>query len=174
MPLAFKLIYPNTPAGTITVTSYATSIDTQTLPETAFRIPDGYVSGTTRMATSNPTAGYPLGDGMPLDTTDAVTDAMATGQMADSGAGLSGMIGSLLGGQSGATGAGGAASGLGNMSPQMLQGLIGALGSGSGGSQGGLGSALGGLGGGGGDISSMISPQMLQQLSSLLSGDSGD
>lgn len=205
MPLAYKLTYANTPAGDISVVSYATSIKNDKLSEADFEVPDGYQRGSTRVATGMPSAGFPLGDGMPLDSNSPVTDQMATGNgpaVAGNLGGGTGDLSKLLGNMSpqqmqqlmgslgGGGGAGSADAGaLGGMSPQVLQQLLGSLGGGLGGSGGGAGSAdggglggmspqvlqqlLGSLGGmsggsGGGDSSSLISPQMLQQLSGLM------
>lgn len=174
MPLVYNVVYHNTPAGDIKVNSYATEIHEKQLSMADFSIPDGFHKGATRMATKSPSAGMPLGDGMPLDSMSAVTSAMATGDMGAAGGGdMSAMLGgagggdmsSMLKGMSpeqmqqlmqmaqgmGGAGGGGDMSGMSGMSPQMLQQMMG----GSGGS-------------GGGDMSSMINPQMLQQLSSQL------
>ncbi|BDI31164.1 hypothetical protein CCAX7_32150 [Capsulimonas corticalis] len=82
MPLAYRLVYRNTQAGDITITSYATQIKQDTLAATAFMIPSSYHKGTTRTDTVTPSTGFPLGDGMPLDSMTPVTDDVATGQAA--------------------------------------------------------------------------------------------
>jgi len=174
MPLVYNVVYHNTPAGDIKVDSYATEIHEKQLSMADFSIPDGFHKGETRMATKSPSAGMPLGDGMPLDSMSAVTSAMATGDMGGGGdmsamlggAGGGGDMSSMLKGMSPeqmqqlmqmAQGMGGAGGGgdMSGMSPQMLQQMMGGMMGGSGGS-------------GGGDMSSMINPQMLQQLSSQL------
>jgi hypothetical protein len=184
MPLAYTIMYRNTPAGDIRVDSYATSISENNLTAATFQIPSEFHQGVTRMATKNPTTGFPLGDGMPLDSMSAVTSAMATGDDGggDAGAGMLGGAGggnmsqmlsnmspqemqqlmSMAQGMGGAGAGGGGADALSGMSPAQLQQMMSAVGGGSG-------------GGGGGDMSSMINPQMLQQLSgemqSLLNDD---
>lgn len=186
MPLAYTIIYHDTPAGDIKIESYATSIKENDLSATTFEIPSEFHKGQTRMAMKTPSSGFPLGDGMPLDSMNPVTSAMATGDAAD-GAGMMG-----------GAGGGDASQMLSNMSPQemqalmsMAQGMGGGMGGSGGGGADGLSgmspaqlqqmlSALGGGGssGGGGDaggMSSMINPQMLQQLNgemqSLLNDD---
>jgi hypothetical protein len=129
MPLAFRLVYTNTEAGDISVMSYATSISTSPIELSEFRIPDDFHKGEVQTATVTPSAGYPLGDGLPLDSSSAVTDDMIGAGNDSSGAtgGLSpGALQGLLGGMSGgggqaAGGSGGDAAGM--ISPQMLQQL---------------------------------------------------
>ena len=99
MPLAFRMMYTNTGCGNISVLSYATSINPSTLPMSDFRIPDGFHKGVVQTATVTPSAGYPLGDGLPLDSTSPVTDDMLGG----SGGGDAGLQG-LLGGMTGQSG----------------------------------------------------------------------
>ena len=159
MPLVYKVLYQNTPAGDIKVVSYATAIKQDQLTAEVFTIPSDFHKAATRMATKTPSAGFPLGDGMPLDSMNAVTSAMATGDGSDSSAS------GLLGGAGG--GSGDMSQMLSGMSPEQMQQILGAAGAMNGGSGGGSGGA--------GDISSMMNPQMLQQLSgqlqSLMSDD---
>jgi hypothetical protein len=166
MPLAYTVIYHNTPAGDIKVVSYATAISEKQLANAVFRIPSEFHRGATRMATKTPSAGFPLGDGMPLDSMNAVTNEMATGDAG--GSEMSGMLG-------GGGGSGDISQMLARMSPEELQKLLsmaqgsGGMGQGlSGMSAGQLQQMLGGLSGGSGstgDMSGMVNPQMLQQLS---------
>lgn len=169
MPLAYTVVYHNTPAGDIKVVSYATKIDDQPIEAADFTIPSDFHRGTTRMATKTPSTGYPLGDGMPLDSMNAVTSAMATGSggggdisgMTGGGAGggdmsqmLSGMspeeLQKLLAMAQGMSGGSGGESGMGGVSPQQLQEMMKGM--------------SGGGGGSAGDTSGMMNPQMLQQL----------
>jgi hypothetical protein len=159
MPLAYRLLYTNTPCGNISVMSYATSIDTALIPYETFRIPDSFHKGTVQTATVTPSAGFPLGDGVPLDSSGPVTDDMIGLGGGDS-SDLSGLLGSMSGGGSG------------GMSASALSGLLGAAGGQSGGT------ASAGTGAAASSLGNLINPQMLkqlqQELQALTSGDSGD
>jgi hypothetical protein len=127
MPLAFRLVYTNTEAGDRSVMSYATSINSSPIELSEFRIPDDFHKGNVQTATITPSAGYPLGDGLPLDSTSPVTDDMIGAGDDGSGAGgvSSGALQGLLGGLGGSGGQGGSGAGdaAGMVSPQMLQQL---------------------------------------------------
>lgn len=189
MPLAYKLIYKNTPAGDITVTSYATSLEKTTLSAAAFRAPAGYEPGRVQTASSMPSTGFPLGDGLPLDSLAPVTNEMALGQSHeadDDGAiDLNKLIASANGGETSGGESAGAEQSAGGLG-QMLQGMAGAD-SGqlpSGVSSGDLSQLLAGLSGGdmpagmsAGDLQNLLNPQMLQQLRAELNSllnDNGD
>ena len=169
LPLAYTLNYGGTPMGNISVSSMPTSISENPLSASVFRIPSDYSQGAVQTGQQMPSAGFPLGDGMPLDTGSA-----------------SGMASSALGLIPGASadGSGGVdASALSSGSAQQLLGsLSGLLGSLAGSS---LGGGTGteptpGAGTTGGidtsNLGNLISPQMIQQmtsqLQSLLGGDS--
>lgn len=150
LPLSYQIDFKNTPAGDISIESNAVSISDAPLTAAVFDIPSGYHQGKVQTATAMPSAGMPLGDGMPLDTIGGVSGDVASG--------------------------GGDAGGLGAVSASSLQQLLGSLG-GSGGTQISpqqLNQALGMLGQSGGSNSGG-SPVNLQQLStmlnSLLNGD---
>lgn len=188
MPLAYRLVYKDTPAGDISVTSYATSIAKTALSEEAFRAPQGYEQGRVQTASGTPSAGFPLGDGLPLDSLAPVTNEMALGQShvatADQGPiDLNKLIAGANSGESGASGpSDSSASGLG----QMLQGMAGSdSGQAPGGvSPGDLGQLLSSLSGGdmpagmsAGDLQNLVNPQMLRQLQAELQSllnDDGD
>ncbi|HEX5323086.1 MAG TPA: hypothetical protein VFW40_04815, partial [Capsulimonadaceae bacterium] len=178
MPLAYKLLYRNTPAGDIAVTSYATSLRDAPLMASVFQAPAGYRPGSTRTATNSPSAGFPLGDGMPLDSLSQVTNEMALGQSpspADQGPiDLNKLIASASSGGtsesygqpdgqgmsqalSGLTGGGNSGQRLGGMSSGEISQLLNSF-------TGGQTAA----GGSGGDMSSLLNPQMLQQLNAEL------
>jgi hypothetical protein len=186
MPLAYKLIYRNTPEGDITVTSYATGVEEEPLMASVFQAPPGYQSGATRTATAIPSAGFPLGDGMPLDSVAQVTSEMALGNSqptADQGPiDLNKLIASAS--NSGATQGSGRADEQG-MS-QALSGLSGGNASRlpNGMSSADISKLLSSFtgsqmpsGAGGDDLSSLLNPQMLQQLNTELQSllnDDGD
>ncbi|MCW3061913.1 MAG: hypothetical protein JWQ02_3734 [Capsulimonas sp.] len=156
MPLAYRLVYHNTPAGDITLTSYATQIREDTLTASTFTIPSSYHKGMTRTDTGMPSTGFPLGDGMPLDSMTAVTDDVATGK-ALPGSGQSLQARGGLGGANPMQ----ALSSLGGSNPMQALGLGGgnpmqALG---------LGGGTNGAGALGG-----VSPAALQQLVAAFSG----
>jgi len=188
MPLAYKLVYRNTPAGDITVTSFATSLQESPLMASVFQAPASYRPGATQTATAMPSAGFPLGDGMPLDSMAQVTSEMALGNSqspADQGPiDLNKLMSSMSNDSSDQSYSGSAGQGTGQAdmglpgvnAGQMLSGMSSAdiaklLNSFTGGS-GQIPSSADGS-----NLSSILNPQVLQQLNAELQSllnDDGD
>ncbi len=172
MPLAYSLVFSNTPAGDIRVTSTATSVHRNTLSTADFLIPSDYARGATQSPSLMPSTGYPLGDGMPLDSLSAVTSEMlnlppgaadpasATPAYSSQAApsedfAASALLGSLLGSSSPPANTGPQSEGI--ASNDLASGLMGQL----------LGGASQTTGSGGrdqGELTGQLSGPMLEQL----------
>lgn len=159
MPLSYKIGFENTAAGNIDIESNAVSISDAPLSAEVFEIPSSFHEGKVQTATAMPTAGIPLGDGMPLDTVGAIgSDVASDPGGAGAGSGISDQALQQLLGQLGG-GSGSAGSGV---SAQQLNQLLSQMGGSGGGS--GSGSGLGNVNIG----------QLSQMMNSLLNGDDSD
>ncbi len=159
LPLAYTLTYSGTPMGDYSVSSMPTSISENPLSASVFRIPSDYSQGAVQTGQQMPSAGFPLGDGMPLDMGSA-----------------SGLASSALGLNSGvdANSGGVDASALSSGSVQQLLGSLGGLlgslaGSSLGGNTGAASTpSAGATGIDTSSLGNLISPQMIQQMTSQL------